>query len=196
MNELTLAWHDAGQNKTQKISDQQPSKNPGSVRIGRDPQKCDILMSDPTVSGLHVEIFFNQPQKSFYIRNLRPSNPPIINGQQLVDGEVALSQASTIYLGQLQLTVTSVVIPDNSTVPPTVLLSQTHQPDPSATQPPKPLITHQHPPFVPTQKAYGLMCPKCHQISPYEQLDFGCPWCGTSLAAAASALINPHPNSQ
>ncbi len=192
MNELTLAWHDAGQNKTQKISDQQPSKNPGSVRIGRDPVRCDILMSDLTVSGLHVEIFFNEQQKCFYIRNLRPSNPPIINGQQLVNGEVALSQGSTIYLGQLQLTVTTVVIPSISSVPPTIL---SHQLASSVTQPPQPLATPQ-PPAAPTQKSYGLMCAKCHQISPYEQLDFGCPWCGTSLAAAVSALINPHPNSQ
>ncbi len=191
MNELTLAWHDAGQNKTQKISDQQPSKNPGSVRIGRDPQKCDILMSDLTVSGLHVEIFFNEPQKCFYIRNLRPTNPPLVNGQQLVNGEVALSQGSTIYLGQSQLTVTAVVIPNIGSIPPTIL---TPQPASSTTQPPA-LVTPQ-PAAAQTKKAYGLMCPKCHQISPYEQLDFGCPWCGTSLAAAASALINPHPNSQ
>jgi FHA domain len=191
MNELTLAWHDAGQNKTQKISDQQPSKNPGSVRIGRDPQKCDILMSDLTVSGLHVEIFFNEPQKCFYIRNLRPSNPPLVNGQQLVNGEVALSQGSTIYLGQSQLTVTAVDL-SASSIPPTILTQPAH----SVTQPPEPLLTPQHQAATPQQKAYGLMCPKCNQISPYEQLDFGCPWCGTSLAAAASALINPHPNSQ
>jgi len=143
-------------------------------------------MSDLTVSGLHVEIFFNEQQKCFYIRNLRPSNPPIIDGQQLLNGEVALSQGSTIYLGQLQLTVTTVVIPSISSVPPTIL---THQLASSVTQPPQL-------PAAQTQKSYGLMCAKCHQISPYEQLDFGCPWCGTSLAAAVSALINPHPNSQ
>ena len=59
MNSLTLQWHDAGEEKTQIVYEQQPSKNPGTVRIGRDPKRCDIVLSHPTVSGLHVEIFFS-----------------------------------------------------------------------------------------------------------------------------------------
>lgn len=52
MNELTLEWLEAGRNHTQKIYEQQPSKNPGTVRIGRDSAQCDIVLSHPTVSGL------------------------------------------------------------------------------------------------------------------------------------------------
>lgn len=58
MNALTLQWQDAGQDKTQQIYEQQPSKNYGTILIGRDPLRCDIVLSNPTVSGLHVEIYF------------------------------------------------------------------------------------------------------------------------------------------
>ncbi|MFM6005265.1 MAG: FHA domain-containing protein, partial [Sphaerospermopsis kisseleviana] len=34
-----------------------------------------------------------------------------------------------------------------------------------------------------------LDCPKCHKVSPTENLQIGCPWCGTSFAAAVSVLI-------
>ena len=106
MNALTLQWHDAGQNKTQNIYEQQPSKNPGTVRIGRDPLRCDIVVSNPTVSGLHVEIFFHSQQQRFLIRNLRSQNPPLVDGKQLVQGEMPLKEGSVIYLGQMQLQVT------------------------------------------------------------------------------------------
>ena len=192
MNALTLQWHDAGQNKTQQIYEQQPSKNPGTVRIGRDPLRCDIVLTNPTVSGLHVEIFFNSQQQSFYIRNLRSPNPPLIDGQQLIQGERPLNQGSIIYLGQLQLQVTAVNI---NTIAATVLtppqpftphqLQQPANQNNSVTSP-----VHNHPP-TPVQGTYGLECPRCHKVSPPENLQVGCPWCGTSLAAAVSVLVAP-----
>ncbi len=183
MNELSLEWHDSGQDKTQKIYEQQPSKNPGTVRIGRDPLRCDIVLTDPTVSGLHVEIFFHFQHQRFYVRNLRISNPPVVDGHQLIEGEVPLSQGSILYLGQMEVKVTGVsVLLAASSIPQTILI------------PPQARIANPQPPISPTpgKAIYGLMCPKCHQISPYEHLEFGCPWCGTSLAAAVSALIAPN----
>lgn len=184
MNELTLQWQEAGQQKTHKIYEQERCINPGTVRIGRDPARCDILLTHPTVSGLHVEVFFHSQQHRFYLRNLRTSNPPVVDGQQLIQGEVALSQGSTIYLGQMQVKVIAVSVPATSSVPQTILI------------PPQPRAGTPHPstPAAPPKAVYGLMCPKCHQISPYEQLNFGCRWCGTSLAAAVSALISPSNN--
>ena len=179
MNALTLQWHDAGQNKTQQIYEQQSSKNPGTVRIGRDPQRCDIVVSNPTVSGLHVEVFFHNQQQRFYIRNLRDSNLPVVDGQQVVfQGETLLREGSMIYLGQMQLQVTAVMI---SSIPATILV----QPQATGQQ------RHHHYQPAPPQGVYALECPKCHKISPSENLQIGCRWCGTSLAAAVSVLVAP-----
>jgi RsiW-degrading membrane proteinase PrsW (M82 family) len=108
MNQLTVQWVEAGQRYSRTISDQQPSKNPGTIRIGRDPAKCDLLISDPTVSGLHVEIFFDPTSQLPYLRNLRESNPPLVDNQQLVQGEIPLQQGSVIRLGQVTLTVSQI----------------------------------------------------------------------------------------
>ncbi|RCJ18402.1 peptide-binding protein [Nostoc minutum NIES-26] len=191
MNALTLKWNDAGQNKTQNIYEQQPSKNPGTVRIGRDPLRCDIVVSNPTVSGLHVEIFFHTQQQRFLIRNLRSQNPPLVDGQQLVQGERPLSEGSVIYLGQMQLQVTAIVInsiPATILTPPHPSVTNPHLPTP----PQQPQINPRHHHHQPApQGVYGLECPKCHRISPAENLQIGCPWCGTSLAAAVSVLVAP-----
>ena len=86
-----------------KIYEQQPSRNPGTIRIGRDPAQCDIVLSHPTVSGLHVEILFHPQQHCFYLRNLRMGNSPIVDGQRLQQEGVKLRPNSIIYLGQMQL---------------------------------------------------------------------------------------------
>ncbi|HIK07184.1 MAG TPA: FHA domain-containing protein [Trichormus sp. M33_DOE_039] len=228
MNSLTLQWYDAGQNYTQQIYEQQPSKNPGTIRIGRDKLQCDIVLIPGTVSRLHVEIYFNSQQQSFYIRNLQPNNPPLVDGQQLIQGDRPLNQGSIVYLGQVKLQVTAVNI---STMAATIInppQPHAHQPQPFTppTQPPvhqnrqvTPLVqpqtpvyqnrpvtppvqqrppVHQHQPITPpvhnhppVQGTYGLECPKCHKVSPPENLQVGCPWCGTSLAAAVSVLVAP-----
>ncbi|MEA5571882.1 FHA domain-containing protein [Calothrix sp. UHCC 0171] len=180
MSALILKWYDAGQEKTQTIYEQQPSKNPGTVRIGRDPLRCDIVLSHPTVSGLHVEIFFNPQQQRFLIRNLREQNPPVVDGKRLKRGEKPLNQGSVILLGQAHIQVAGV-----STIEATVL-----------SPPPEKLEQAVHlPPVAPQpayKPAYGLECPRCHRVSPIEHLELGCKWCGTSLAAAASVLVTPN----
>ncbi|MBD1838045.1 FHA domain-containing protein [Coleofasciculus sp. FACHB-712] len=183
MNELTLEWQEAGRGQTQTIHDRQIAKHPGTIRIGRDPARCDIVLTDPTVSGLHVEIFFNPQQQSFYLRNLRESNPPLVDGHTLIQGEVPLSQGSTICLGQIEIQVTKVSLAVVG-VPPTVLLSP---PSPVAG---KPAPTAPNPAAV----TYGLECSSCHRVSPYNLMNLGCPWCGTSLAAALSVLVTPSSN--
>jgi pSer/pThr/pTyr-binding forkhead associated (FHA) protein len=181
MNILTLQWQDTNQNITQNIYEQQPSKNPGTMRIGRDPLQCDIILTDPTVSGLHVEIFFHSQQQQFYLRNLREPNPPRINDKPLIQGEIALCKGNIIYLGQQKLEVTAVsfhsLTPVNIT-PPQLQIHPRCQ---------------QHSPTSPTQpkSVYGLQCSRCHKVSPVENLKIGCPWCGTSLAAAVSVLFAP-----
>jgi hypothetical protein len=94
-----------GQIKTQVVTAGQPSKHAGTIRLGRDPDQCDIVLLDLSVSRLHVEIFFDPNRGTFCLRNLRPTNPPLVNDQTLMDGECVLLPNSTIRLGELQLQV-------------------------------------------------------------------------------------------
>lgn len=110
LHELSLEWEENGQLKNRKILEKQQSKNPSrGVRIGRDPQVCDIVLPEPTVSALHIEIFFHQQKQTFYLRNLRQMNPPIIDGQLLLAGEMPLSVGSSIRLGQQNFKVSDIV---------------------------------------------------------------------------------------
>lgn len=106
--ELVLEWVEAGKLKTQAISEDQPSKKPGTVSIGRDPAQCDIILPDPTVSGLHAEIFFNAEDKGFYLRSLRESNPPVVDEQSLPMGETVLHPGSNVQLGRTSLSVVAI----------------------------------------------------------------------------------------
>lgn len=180
MNEVILEWQEVGQLRKVTISDRQVSKNPGTVRLGRDPLKCDVVLTHPTVSGLHIEIFFNQNCQCFQVRNLRQSNPPLVDGKNLIQGEIAVSQGSTICLGQTEIKVVAVTLAGSS-VPATILIPP--HAENSVNQSASVTANHQ---------VYGLKCPNCDRISPFEQLDLGCPWCGTSLAAASSVLITPN----
>ncbi|MEG4802603.1 FHA domain-containing protein [Microcoleus sp. ARI1-B5] len=173
-NQLNLTWTEAGVRQTQTIQNGQPSKNPGTVRLGRDREKCDIVFSHESVSGLHVEIFFNQELQEYAVRNLRPSNPPLVDGKILAQGEATLKSDSRIHLGQVEIEVVKVTQVQVA-APLTVLLSG---PGVQSCSPPTPPST------------YGLQCPKCSRVSPYSQLSAGCPWCGTSLAAAVSVVLS------
>ncbi|MBW4636401.1 MAG: protein kinase [Iphinoe sp. HA4291-MV1] len=109
LHELSLEWEENGQVKNRKILEKQQSKNPSrGVRIGRDPQVCDIVLPDPTVSALHIEIFFHQQKQRFYLRNLRQRNPPIVDGQLLLAGEMPLAVGSSIRLGQQNFKVSAI----------------------------------------------------------------------------------------
>jgi len=156
MSELTLTWVEAGITKSYRIS-------LTMTRIGRDPARCDLVLTHPTVSGLHVVIYFDPQKHSFWMRNMRESNPPIVDGQRLLSGEVEVKTNSAIALGQQILQVTNIEID---------LLSQA----PISSNP---------------DHVYGLQCPnlKCAKISPYERITLVCPWCGTSLAGAASSIL-------
>lgn len=193
MNALTLQWHNAGQEKRQQISDRQASKNPGTFRIGRDPLQCDIVLSDATVSRLHIEIFFNQQQQNFYIRNLKLGNPPLVDGQQLFhNSEMPLREGSIIRLGQnteIKVeTVATNAIAATIVAPPT---PPNHHQHSVPTLRPGHHHHHSHTHPAQQQGVYGLECPKCHKVSSPEHIQVGCPWCGTSLAAAVSVLVAP-----
>lgn len=154
MSKLTLSWVETGITKSYQI-------DLTMVRIGRDPARCDLVLAHPTVSGLHVVIYFDPQKQSFWIRSMRESNPPVVDGRSLLQGEIELKTNSAIALGQQILQITKIDID-------------------------APIATQGNPNHV-----YGLQCPnlKCAKISPYERITLVCPWCGTSLAGAASSIL-------
>lgn len=97
MSELILEWTEAGALQTRTINT--------SATLGRDPARCNIVLSHPTVSGLHAMIYFRDSDGLFYLRNLRDSNPPVVDGKSVARGEAPLHQGSKIYLGQMLLMV-------------------------------------------------------------------------------------------
>jgi hypothetical protein len=173
MSELTLTWIEAGQVKQAIVGDRQSSKHSGTFIVGRNPEQCDILLADLSVSRLHVEIFFDPARNGFYLRKLPEGRlDPIVDGQPFPDGEAPLRLGSHIGLGRTQMKVVAIAV----------------------SAPPPPV----HPSFQPAIEShfYKLRCPNLNCFNPdpqklvgCEHLNLGCPWCGYSLAAAQSVLL-------
>ena len=111
MDSITLVWTEADERKTQRFV-LSSTKKPWTVRIGRDPAQCDLVLpslteSDCKVSRLHVEIVFKPAHCSFYLRNLKLNNPVRVDGKTVFGSEVELEQGSTIILGETILEVVS-----------------------------------------------------------------------------------------
>ena len=108
MHKITLEWVEEGRNRSQTFSFDKPNEPP--IRIGRDESQCDVIVKDPakTISGLHVEIFFDVARRNFYLRNLTKNrekpNPAWVNGQKVVGEDVVLSRRAMIQLGKITLT--------------------------------------------------------------------------------------------
>jgi hypothetical protein len=116
MYQLTLEWFVVNQGVSQTLSSQDNTKVPGSIRIGRDNARCDVVLKHPdpsiekTVSGLHAEIFFEPRMNCFCIRNLTRDrqppvqpNPIVVDGQKLIMQEMPLHVGSQIKLGKMTL---------------------------------------------------------------------------------------------
>ena len=108
--ELKLDWEESQAEKSCLILENQDSKQPGKIRIGRNSHECDIVLSEPTVSGVHAEIFFHSQKQQFFLRNLRQTNPPVIDGQLLLAGEVPLTEGSWVRLGKQSIKVDAITL--------------------------------------------------------------------------------------
>jgi hypothetical protein len=69
--------------------------------IGRLPS-CEVLLNHPSVSRLHAGI--TNADGDFYIRNLRPANPILLNGEKLEEYE-ALTVGDVIGIGPFALNI-------------------------------------------------------------------------------------------
>ncbi|MEC4986522.1 MAG: protein kinase [Oscillatoria sp. PMC 1068.18] len=159
VNELILEWEEAGQPRSWTIRDRQTGKNPGTFRIGRDPARCDLILSDPMVSGLHAEIFFDSQQQRFWLRSLTQNSVTVVNGQPLSNVEVPLRHGSRIKLGQTELKAT-VINPGNSPVP----LVPNQPPQQQTPPPPPPPVTPKR--QNPSTSATVAVSPAARRSSP------------------------------
>src|SRR6185369_14042761 len=68
--------------------------------VGRLPT-CELLLNHPSVSRLYAGIICDE-EGDYYIRNLRPSNPILINGLKLAD-YAALAPGDVVGIGPFGL---------------------------------------------------------------------------------------------
>ena len=69
--------------------------------VGRLPT-CELLLNHPSVSRLHAGI--TNAEGDFYIRNLRPANPILLNGERLEEYE-ALAEGDVLGIGPFALNI-------------------------------------------------------------------------------------------
>jgi FHA domain len=101
---LILTWRELGKQKIHTIASEGKNGDPNRLKLGRDPSRCDLIFADQTVSGLNAEIYFDDRAAAFYIRNLRPVNPPFINGNKVVSS-TCLESSTTLYLGKVAIAI-------------------------------------------------------------------------------------------
>lgn len=103
MSVIVLEWQENGRTHRRQMSLSTPTS---VIRLGRDPNVCDIVFTDPTVSGLQAEIASDG--QGVFLRCLRESNPPWVDGQRLGAMPVPLQTGSVIRLGRTVVKVVSV----------------------------------------------------------------------------------------
>ncbi len=101
---LTLNWSENGEPKQQLIYSQNDKGVAGRVKLGRNPDLCDVVFKDLTVSGVNAEIYFDRQLQDFYLSNLRASNPPFIDRQKAIS-TMALASGMVLYLGRVPITI-------------------------------------------------------------------------------------------
>jgi hypothetical protein len=217
MLKLELNWQELGRSLSRTIDPNTRTLTPGEFRIGRDPQRCDLLLNDRSVSALNASIVFSQHPEKVRLINHRDTNPPLVDGS-VVLGTTELNGSREVYFGQMLV---KVRVYDDSAIDPTIVVARVppvQQTPPSPASHPRAAIgsppQHQQPQYQQPQHQqpqhqqpsppavrppapvaateYGLECSHCHRISQFQHLKLCCPWCGTSLAAAHSIIVPRH----
>lgn len=165
MYKLTLEWMEGHQERSQTFTPAQATKHQGTIRIGRDREQCDLVLSegDRSLSRLHVEIFLNSSNE-FWVRNLTREQPPakrnpvIVDGKTILDAEAPLKVGSQIQLGTIVLKIRTI-----------------EQQQRQINQPAAGLV-------------YGIKCPTGHVLS-HQYLGLFCPHCGKGIQAGESEVL-------
>ena len=71
MYKIILEWSEEGRQRSQAISSEDNTKEKGKIFIGRDENRCDIVLpvGEKTISRLHVVIFYDSQKNCFFLRN-------------------------------------------------------------------------------------------------------------------------------
>ncbi len=166
MYKLTLEWMEGNQERSQTFTSTSHTKQRGAIRIGRDRDQCDLVLSENerSLSRLHVEIFFNTSTNKFWVRNLTREqllakrNPVIVDGQKILEEEAPVKVGSQIQLGKILLKIRAI-----------------EQQQPQINQPSP-------------QPVYGIKCPTGH-ILPHDYLGLFCPHCGKGIQSGESQVL-------
>lgn len=125
MYEITFACQIQGKRLSQTISFES-TKIPGTIKIGRYPSQCDIVVTDANnhVSRLHAEIIFNINSNIFYLQNAtldKPQPNTVFLNSNAVTKEVEIHDGDIIVLRDVPITVENIQVqiqtPANQTLP-------------------------------------------------------------------------------
>lgn len=97
---IILEWQEHQRTHRRQLEIRDPSQ---VIRLGRDPSLCDVVFTDPTVSGLQAEIASDG--QGVYLRCLRETNPPWVDGRRMGKTPVPLRKGSVVRLGRTQIKV-------------------------------------------------------------------------------------------
>ncbi|MGB3511727.1 MAG: FHA domain-containing protein [Microcoleaceae cyanobacterium] len=164
MYKITLLWQEESQYLHQTITSNQVSKIPGIIRVGREPNLCDLVIKDrtKTVSRLHAEICFDSTTNTFYLNNLTKNfsqpHPIVVDGQKIIHQKAPIRIGSQIFLGKKLLKVKSIKV-------------KTKQPPVNRNSP-----------------VYGIKC-ICGNILPYSYLELFCPLCGRTIQSGQTQVL-------
>ncbi|MBE9214289.1 FHA domain-containing protein [Plectonema cf. radiosum LEGE 06105] len=109
MYKITLEWFEEGHQRSRTFSSKDNTKEKGKIFIGRDEEKCDIILplNEKSVSRLHVVIFYDFQKNCFLLKNLtsdRPQpNPVIVDGKKIIAQQANISLGTVIQLGKITL---------------------------------------------------------------------------------------------
>jgi FHA domain len=101
---LTLTWNNNGKERQHVIYSQNHKGVPAKIKLGRDPDRCDLVFTDRTVSGVNAEIYFDSQLQDFYLSNLRAINPPFLDRQKVISTAV-LQSGVVLYLGRVPIAI-------------------------------------------------------------------------------------------
>jgi len=112
MYKFTLEWIENGRQRSQTLSSTDITKEPGEIRIGRDKDKCDVILpeQEATVSRLHAAIFYDSQNNQLLLKNLTANkpqpNPIIVDSKKIIRETTILVLGSVINIGKIRITVT------------------------------------------------------------------------------------------
>jgi serine/threonine-protein kinase len=85
----------------------------GVLRLGRDPQQCDLCLDDPHVSRFHALIARSPESPSYVLRRKSATNGVFLEGQAVaeVEVDVPLPLPCRVQLGKTLLWITAITTP-------------------------------------------------------------------------------------